>query len=370
MKHPVTIHANWSVTTPHDLDAERVAAAFGGYTSCLPFVEKTIPALKAVLPVLLRQARAAIQREDQGEWYVLSHAQAARCCRGKRFLTAGAAARHVRSAAHISRAYDVPQWQVSSLMRATKQVWGPWNGELPSTLHLDKLIREEGGASELWEAGLHPDEVLRFADVASAVHEPLPVSYFLGMAYGSADVEWMREVIPRRPDADTAAWLSWLDDPHRIANPDEWGSWLSFGLARSDALVALQAGLRADQVSLIAREIGWSDRIAARNLVAWARVDCYPTAVHFKALCRHGVEHTQPSRGAIDTLVNEAGELGRNGVMVPGRTELAMLLMVFGTRRAVIRALATSVFSYMNLDSPVRTAGRTPQLPVRAERIA
>jgi hypothetical protein len=34
-RHPVTIHPDWSVTTPHDLESERVAAAFGGYLSCL-----------------------------------------------------------------------------------------------------------------------------------------------------------------------------------------------------------------------------------------------------------------------------------------------------------------------------------------------
>ena len=33
--HRVTIHPDWSVTTPHDLDAERVGMALGGYCSCV-----------------------------------------------------------------------------------------------------------------------------------------------------------------------------------------------------------------------------------------------------------------------------------------------------------------------------------------------
>lgn len=200
------------------------------------------------------------------------------------------------------------------------------------------------------------------------VREPLPSLYFLGMAYGTADPEWMREVLPHRPDADTAAWLAWLDDPGRIANASEWGAWLGFGLAKSDALVALQAGLRADQVATTARGTGWSQRVAARNMVAWARVECYPTVAHFKALSRHGVEHAQPSRGAIDTLVNEAMTLASNGVAVPDRTELAVLLMAFGTRRAVIRALATSRYNYT--DSPASAVGTRTQTSSPTERIA
>lgn len=33
--HEVTIGPTWSLTTPHDLEAERVAVAFGGYSSCV-----------------------------------------------------------------------------------------------------------------------------------------------------------------------------------------------------------------------------------------------------------------------------------------------------------------------------------------------
>lgn len=51
-RHPVTIHADWRVETPHDLEAERVAAAFGGYTSCLELVDRTLPAFRTSLRML------------------------------------------------------------------------------------------------------------------------------------------------------------------------------------------------------------------------------------------------------------------------------------------------------------------------------
>jgi hypothetical protein len=33
-RHPITLDPDWSVTTPHDLESERIASAFGGYLSC------------------------------------------------------------------------------------------------------------------------------------------------------------------------------------------------------------------------------------------------------------------------------------------------------------------------------------------------
>ena len=44
--HDITIHADWSVSTPHDLDAERIGRAFGGFSSCLTLVECVVPAYR------------------------------------------------------------------------------------------------------------------------------------------------------------------------------------------------------------------------------------------------------------------------------------------------------------------------------------
>lgn len=41
--HEVAIQPDWTLSTPHDVEAERVAAAFGGYTSCLTLIDETIP---------------------------------------------------------------------------------------------------------------------------------------------------------------------------------------------------------------------------------------------------------------------------------------------------------------------------------------
>ncbi|HMM82845.1 MAG TPA: hypothetical protein PJ998_06680 [Terrimesophilobacter sp.] len=342
-KHPVTIHADWNVTTPHDLDAERVAAAFGGYTSCLTLVENTIPAFRAMLPILSRHERVSLTRSKNGRWQLPPAMQISNCCRGHEFITITAAAHHVRTAGHISLAYDAPRWQVSSLMSSAQNVWGSWERDPSVDVQCERRIREPEGATELWRAGLRPDELADLAAHASAVHEPLPVSYFLGMAYGNADPNWIGEVLIHRPDADTAAWLAWLDSPEMTASACEWGAWLQFGLPKNDVRIAVEAGLRADRVLMIASETGWPSRVAARNLVAWAKVGCFPTIEQFKTIVHHGVEHLEPSGSAIDSLTGEVQLLGTFSELAHDRTTLGVLLMIFGTRRGVLNALKSSI---------------------------
>ena len=59
--HQVTVHHDWRVTVPHDLGGERVAAALGGHCSCLELVDRVIPAVRAIMPLLSRQELPAIE---------------------------------------------------------------------------------------------------------------------------------------------------------------------------------------------------------------------------------------------------------------------------------------------------------------------
>lgn len=353
-KHLVTIHPDWSVTTPHDLESERVAAAFGGFTSCLTLVDKTIPAFRAALPVLARLTRIPLRRDKRGHWRLPLGHQVANCCSRKEFTTIDSAAGHLRSASHLARAHGVPQWQLATVMSEAESAWGSWEGDPPPTSQLDGLVRELGGVAELWQAGIHPNELRELAAAAVAVQEPLPTSYFLGMVYGTTDPDWIFETVRHRPDADTAAWLAWLDSPNNVANGLEWGAWLQLGLPRSDVQVAVEARLRADQVITMAHDTDQPISVVAKNVVAWAKADCFPTARQFEMLKRYGVNYSDPSRTAIDVLVSEVGSRGLRTAperTAYSRTELAVMLMILGTRRAVLHAVIGGIRSTEDLDS-------------------
>ena len=359
--HQVTIHPDWSVTTPHDLDAERIAAALGGYTSCLELAERTVPALKAALPLLTRQMRVPLRRDARGAWRIADVSHPSGCCRSKTFFSIESAARHTRSASHFAHTFDAPQWQLASLMSAAESIWFPAVGGRSQDPEIERLVREVGGILELWHSGIRPDELPGFAAAASAVHEPLPISYFLGMAYGGIAPEWLAKVLRYRPDADTASWLAWLDLLPGELDTNEWGAWLRFGLPKKDVLMAREIGLSAENVHSLAIKCGWSLGATAQRVLIWAKVGCFPNSIQFESLARYGVEYTRPSRVAIDVLekeVNTQVEFGplKNGML--DRTTLAILLVILGTRPAVFAALKNGVRGVENIDSYLSHGGR------------
>ena len=334
--HRVTINPGWTVMTPHDLAAERIAAAFGGYTSCLELVDRTVPVFRGVLPLLRRDIQPALRRDASGGWRLPLDQQAAGCCRGHRFATVASAVAHARSTAHLAELHGVPRWQLTAVMAGASSVWGRWEGRPPSTDSIGRLVREEGGVAELWRAGIHPRELPALAAAASAVDAPLPSNYFLGMVYADTDPAWLGEVIRARPDPDTAAWLAWLDLPADRGEAALWRGWLRLGVSRADVLFAAEARLPSERIAAIAGVIGWSETTTAKYVIAWAKVDCYLTLEQFQLLARAGVDYVQPARAPIDALEAEAKA---QTATPPDRTQLAVMLAVLGTRLGVLASL-------------------------------
>jgi hypothetical protein len=170
------------------------------------------------------------------------------------------------------------------------------------------------------------------------------VSYFLGMAYNNADPDWVRDAVAHRPDANTAVWLAWLDPQNTVATGREWGAWLDLGLSRGEVTSAVEAGLRGGDVAMIARETNRAISTTARSMVAWARAGCFPTARQMLILARRGVDYSDPSRTAVDALVNDVdsrGLLSTSESSASRRTELGLMLMVLGTRHAVLLNIGT-----------------------------
>ncbi|WP_409046958.1 hypothetical protein AB2L57_09635 [Microbacterium sp. HA-8] len=217
--------------------------------------------------------------------------------------------------------------------------------------------------SELWLAGIHPRELPVLAAAAEIVRGPLPTEYFLGVVYGNTDLAWIASVLHHRPDADTAAWLAWVDRSGRSTDPREWGEWLDLGLPKHDVLTALDAGISATTVPLAAAALKRPVRATGAAIAAWASVGCEPTTAHFQVIARHGVEYTKPSGPAIDALVAAAN---RAGVRSVDRTELGVLLIILGTRVAVLRALSdgiTTVAELTDRDADPRATERREGTP-------
>ena len=354
--HEVTIGPDWAVSTPHDVEAERVAAAFGGYTSCLTLIDKTIPAFRESLALLTRRIRPELRRDVGGAWRLTREDQLKGCCQNTRFRTVEKAVRHLRSLPHLINAHQVPAWQFEQVMNGAQRAWGPWEGMRRPAPEAGSLVREVGGVAELWRCGIRPEEIIEFAGHAAVVDEPLPIAYFIGLAYGTADPDWVGQVVRHRPDADVAAWLANLEVDHRIGDARTWGRWLEYGLPRADVLTMTASGVEPDLVDEIAAATGWAAFKAARALADWTRLDTRPTAAEFETLARHRVSDVRFPRELIDELLDEIGHLVRDTAWEPvalTRTEAGVMFAVLGTRREVLSAVRAGVRGITGLDRHV-----------------
>lgn len=351
--HAVIIRPDWSVQLPHDLDAERVAVAFGGYTSCLELVDVAVPALRRAIERLTRQESLPIRRDKRGDWRILPAQQFPDCCGRVAFPSIEAAAKHLHGAGHLARQHSAPEWQLTALLSAAERAWAWDEAPRAGAQGARRLVREEGGVADLWRAGIRPDQLPGIAAAVPAVTEPLPVSFYLGMVYAGADPEWMSEVTAHRPDGDTAAWLACVDSPAAGRDAALWGAWLDLGVHRDGVRVAVEHGLDPGRAREVASATGRNVGIVARDIVRWALAGCEPTAEHFALLARHGLEYSYPTAGGVDRLVAEAERRGLgHGV---SRTDLAVMLMVHGTQPAVLATLAAR-------------AGRLARLTEKASR--
>ena len=353
--HQMIIHRDWSIETPHDPEAEQIAEALGSYTSCVTHLEQIVAAFRASLGLLTRTKRIQLRLGQRGSWHLVSDHLITGCCRGTAFDGVAAAARHTRTAAHLARQHRVPRERFAAFLSAAAATWGSWEATPQVDHSITRLIQEPGGVGELWRAGIHPDDITTLAAVGAAVAEPLPASFFLGLVYGNADRRWVADVLPHRPDPDTAAWLVWLDEPQNRETPAAWGWWLSLGISKADVVVAVEAEIAPEYVDEVAAAVGLSTNAVAAQLARWAKADCRLTTAHLHALKRHGTGSTRPSGPAIaslcEMLAQGHGTAVNSAGTTPDRTELAVMLEILGNRAAVLAALRSGVRTVEDLDA-------------------
>ncbi len=338
--HGITIEPDWTVLTPHDLEAERVAVAFGGFSSCLELVDAVIPAVRRAAGLLSRRRLPALRphpRTGRVDWRVPS-ATACRC-RGTAYGSAQAAAGHLRTPAHLSAQYDVSADALSRVTRVVEGGWAAHQLDSAAATTARRLVQHPQGLRDLWEAGISPDAILAMAALAADVMEPLPPTYYLGVAYSGVDRAWLSRTLRLVPDPQVASWLAWLS-PERTRRLDDVGPFLLLGLSRGKVLALADEAVPYDQVTALAQRTRRTLRTAGRDLAAWAAIGARPTVEHLRLLDAYGLgEATPPSRRVVDLLSAHSEAVGAS----VDRTELAVLVTLTGTRGAVEQLVADGI---------------------------
>lgn len=328
-KHPVTIQPDWTVETPHDLESERVAAAFGGYCSCLDLVDAVVPAAREATALLARTALPRLRHRPHQGWEVGDDTRCPGCARS--WTDVGDAAEHVRSARHVAARYAAA---AAPLRRVLAAVGAAHQATDAAPRRRDPrgvtTVREPGGLERLWRTGLHPDLVVRWWH-AVAVPEPLPERFYLGAAFSGVDLDWLATTLAGTPDPDVATWLAWTDGLHDDEDPRACARWLAEGLPRRSIELLMRAGVTHASATAIA-EVSWlPTRTVANRLAHWAAAGCTPEAEDFGLLERYGLADYRPSAPALDELCAQL-----SGVpAAPTRTQVGVMLALAGSRGQV-----------------------------------
>jgi hypothetical protein len=350
-RHPVTIHEDWSLTTPHDLAAERVGVALGGYSSCVVLADVTLSDLRGPYALAARERRPALRPSDRG-WSIVAPDRQKGCCPATPFPTARAAAQHVLSERHALHGLRSPHWQASEVMRELLLQRGAKRAFDRFGIDAQRWVGEVMGMTDIWAAGIHPRDVPALASPAATVGDALPTNYFVNMAYGSADPQWIAEVLPARPDPDTAAWLAGLDAPHRIGTPDEWRKWLGHAIPREEALSAVTMALPESVVAGAADALGVTSARAASVMVSFAKEGLPLKEEHLLVLGLHGVTAPLPHERTVAQLAERLNHR-RKGTRLSHvhPTELSVMLNILGNQQAVARAVGRG--SVLARDLPI-----------------
>jgi hypothetical protein len=341
----VSISADWSVTTPHDLDAERISIAFGGYSSCVELVDTGIPAVKTYLRRQLRLEPPLLIRSAGDRWRLRRGVDS--CCgRTVHFRSLQAAAEHFRSAAHVAAAQGA---RLSTVRAVGQAVLAAHGAQEPVRLPEEALslvgtcvagIRE---AALLWASGIPPAAI---ADIHHqvAADGPLTPWFYLGVVTNRPDLRWVRETAADAPQLELHEWLAWSETEADRKAPRLRSEWVRLGVSRRDMAGLSAAGYRPTDVDELARGLNTCPTGAAATLGRWVTAGCRPAVAEMVEALRAGDSHPSAvNKAGLDRLASGLSAYGLDST----REQLAYAIALCGSP-----AVAQAVVSAMGSIAP------------------
>ena len=358
-RHDVVIDADWSVTVPHDIPAERVAAALGGYLSCLDLIDHVVPAARVWVELAARRVLpGAATVSTRSGWQPKK--RAAGCCAGECFPDAAMLGAHLRTAEHLAARLGCDPHQLADVVRGCR---------LAHAASTELALREESARSaargclggmtdveELWRAGVHP-ELIQVVRASLGVSGRLPGRFFLGLVTRRPDLRWVARTLASVDDdqnsdelrlGSLASWLVWTASGRDRAAPEERGDWLQTGVSRSMILALAETEYGPADVTRFAAALGRTPDDMARSLDAWLRAGCIPSLDDLMRLEEAGVPTLHAVSGAALKRLRAEADVE---AAFHDDTELGLLLATAGTVPQAVAVLKS--------DWPRRRAAET-----------
>ena len=333
-RHDITIRPDWTVETPHDIEAERVAAAFGAEVSCIQLVERLIPAVRRHVQRVSRRALVGLRRVPDGSWSPDRAAPGCDCRR--RFPSAAAAAAHLRTLRHTAHDEDLSveslQPVLDAVLHAHRQSWG-WRLPPGDAARARTCVLVDTDLDGLWQSGIHP---LLVDDIHRRLRPdgpPLTEGFYLAVVTHRPDLDWLANIARNGSDlnGELLEWLAWTYSRADRANPLLRADWLAAGVSRAAISPLIDAGYVPADVFDLARCAGRSPGAMANLLHAWLQAGARPTVADLRRLFELRIStYTAPSRGVVLGLAKIADA----AQMAISATDLALLQVICGSLSA------------------------------------
>ena len=339
-RHPVTVHTDWTVEVPHDLELERIAAALGGApVSCLALRDRIVPAIHDLWLHLARRAPVGIHPVDKGRRWTIAQPAPGCACADRPHWPMDEAGGHLRGLAHWARVHGVPAADVKAVLDAWQAARaGPDGGTpalplplpppvpppvvgggamivgtagagplsssamgggatgpptsvpvtrddlfadacpMPAAMAL--LVPDPQEAYSLWLAGVHPEWALWVKRYLRA-SGPLTWTYLSIDARG-VDLRWLATFVPY--GASTVNWAARTYSRFDAAHPGARRAWLEAGFSYWTVDPLVGSPYRPADVLALARAIGLSPNLAADYLSGWTALRATPAIDHLTAV--------------------------------------------------------------------------------------
>jgi hypothetical protein len=270
--HEVTVNADWSVETGHDLALERIAAALGGQLSCLDFADRTIPALRQYSALLERSELPPIRSQQpaiagiggvQRNWHSLSGADCGGCSPHRR--SAMELATHLRDPAHWARVFGLDREQREFLTLAT---------EPRLIIPGSTALRVRADWEQLWATGIHPD---RIVDIHQnlGLSLPLDAEAYLYIILDNLDQTWLSSY--GAGDREMISYLATTHSPRDATEPEVRLAFLSAGVSQPTAARLMATDYTVDEVLSLSARTHLSVERAASIFATWDTRGCRPS---------------------------------------------------------------------------------------------
>ena len=337
VSHPITINADWSVTTGHDLEAERIAVAFGAYNSCIDLVDRLVPAAADAAQRWMRRETAPIAPTPAGRWHITEPCACAD--RADSYGRSQVAAAHTRSIGHLAQRFGVPSAALPGLLKSVSEAYG----DLARPPYYDlSLVTGASAADDLWNAGLSPERIRTF-HTAIGARGPMTVgSYLLGL-YDDYSPEYLSSVLEVAGSPDVVEWSLTTRQVYDHLNPGERAKWLALGVQRQDVVVLMRASYPTAAARSLGSALNTPAPHAAGVLAAWARSGLAPSVADLVQLhALRGDSWYAPTPRALEPFrrLIAARELDASP------TQVGLVLVACGGSRSVaLRLLKLGVAS-------------------------